>query len=91
MSEWHVYQLNECDWWVARSMEEAQADYAKECGADIEDPHELDDAEMGRRTFVDCDEDESEIDGGRRSFREELERRVAAGLASPGPFASTEN
>lgn len=89
---WRVYRLNDCDWWVARSLEEAKADYIASCGGDddsFEDPHELTDAELDRMQINGMDENER-LAGTKHSFREELKQRVAAGLTGPAFFASTE-
>jgi hypothetical protein len=51
---WHVYQLNDCDWWLAPSLEEACSAALIEYGDDttmIEGAHELTDAELDRLKF----------------------------------------
>lgn len=81
-----VFRLNDCDWWMAESLEAAKADYTKETGLTEEDepfddPHELDEETMDTLIFVD--------DGIKRTFREELARRIAIG-DTLGMFATTE-
>jgi hypothetical protein len=89
--------MDSCDWWIARTLEEAIADYrAGWADADLTEARELTDAELDRLVFVDLAPDpehgrDPEISATvRRSFRQELARRVAAGLSEPGIFASTE-
>lgn len=87
-----VFQMNDCDWWLAPSLDEAKADYIREMGAspeELEDAFELDDTALDRLNFTD---DRALPDGElvKRPFREELERRIAAGDTGPGFFASTE-
>jgi hypothetical protein len=93
MSEWKIFQLNDCDWWVARSLDEAKADYEKQCGPDdgwlYDDPHELTDADMDRLKMRDTDENEQPT-GELLTFREYLAQMVADGLSEPTMFASTE-
>lgn len=90
---WRVFQMSECDWWVARSAAEAQADYQQQTGVEADELygfHELSDAEMERLQFIDSDEDERPT-GGKRSFAAELARRVADDrLSAPEMFATTE-
>jgi hypothetical protein len=90
---WRVYRLNDCDWWVARTLEEAKADFIQTVGSDwgneFEDAEELSEADMERLQFIDTDEDERPL-GTKTSFRDELARRVAAGITAPEQFASTE-
>ena len=90
-----VFRLNECDWWMARSLIEAKADYLATFGPmpedeAFDDPRELSDADLDRLQFVDTDVDENPIKGSRRSFREELQQRIEAGANWPQHFASTE-
>ncbi len=91
---WRVYALDDCDWWVARSLDEALQDYQTQTGIrpdgpEVEDAYELTDAELDSLKFTDCDEHERPT-GDARTFREELARRVAEGLSAPEHFASTE-
>ena len=69
-----VFQLNDCDWWMAPTLEAAIEAAVQETGipADelVEDPHELTAADM-RRLWIMAD------DGAReRTFAAELERRL---------------
>lgn len=84
---WRVYRLNDCDWWVARTLDEAIADYRRECGVDvcIEGEHELTEQELDRLMY--CDEDCKK----RIPFRQALKNMVDAGLSKPEMFASTEH
>jgi phage-related protein len=83
---WKVFKLNDCDWWLARTLEEAMADCRYQCGdVDFEDEHDLTDKELDRLMY--CDEDcKTKI-----PFREALRERVEAGIAKPEMFASTEH
>jgi hypothetical protein len=87
-----VFEMNDCDWWLANSAEEALADIrgvspsASDAPPEIA-PRELTDEELDRLIFSD---DLSEPNAAKRTFREELNRRIAAGVTTPEPFASTE-
>ena len=94
MGIWHVYEINDCDWYLARSLDEAKAtatvdyggpEYAEdmiESGA-----HELTDAELDKTLFTVDDAGASVAP--KISFREELANRVANN-PQPSLFASTE-
>lgn len=87
-----IFKMNDCDWWMAPTLEEAIQGVKTEHPMDwedmIEDPKELTDAQLDSHKFR---LDEGEEDGERKhcSFREELDRRVAAGSKTE-LFASTE-
>jgi hypothetical protein len=95
---WRVFRLNDCDWWVARTLDEAKEDAARTWGFRyvedaenvFEEPQELDDATLDRLHFIDTDERERPVKTSRRTFRAELAQRVAAGLSKPELFACTE-
>lgn len=91
---WRVFRINDCEWWVARTLDEAKSDYLRQTGCSEEeafdDPHELDEATMDRLHFIDQDENERPLKDSRRPFRTELAQRVAAGLSKPEMFACTE-
>ncbi len=89
---WRVYQLNDCDWWFARSMAEAKESAAKHYGCETTDPesfqddaHELTDAELDNLQYF---PDESRT-GFHHSFREQL-RVMASTETEPQMFGSTE-
>lgn len=74
---WRVFRMNDVDWWMARTLEEARASYKRETGDDeTEDACELTDEEMDRLMFHETDENERPTKKGRRTFREELRQRV---------------
>lgn len=87
-----IYQLNDCEWWMAYSLEQAIETAIKQTGCtreEVYDPEwadgELTDAQLDKLQFVD-----TEAEGQpKRSFREQLAIEVAAGRG-PGLFASTE-
>lgn len=90
-----VFRLNDCDWWAARTLEEAKADYQKCCGpmADEEafdEPRELTDAELDRLKFHDRDDADRIIRKTIRTFREELRQQAHADSITPRMFACTE-
>jgi hypothetical protein len=90
---WRVFKMDDCDWWVAHTLAEAKASYQYETGVDdesVEDARELTDEELDRLRFVDTDEAGHPVKETRCTFREELARRVSAGLSKPELFACTE-
>lgn len=87
-----IFEMNDCDWWLANTAEEAKADFREIYGSHEHDfhpegPRELTGEELDKLIFSD---DLSEPNAAKRTFREELERRLSAGVTSPEPFASTE-
>lgn len=67
-----IYYMNDCEWWMASSAEEAQRDYLNECGYEPEDemieegcPRQLTEEELDKRRF-------KKDDGTECSFREEM-------------------
>lgn len=83
-----VYRLDDCDWWAGESLQACLKEARAQCGEDCypDDPsiqHELSDQTMQVMKFTD-------EDGEKRSFAEELSRRIAAGDEFPQLFASTE-
>ncbi len=93
---WRVFRLTDYEWWVARTLDEAKADAAKEWGYTVEEaerdemfdePHELSDAELENTKF----QEYMDVATKRTcTFREELDRMIAAGLSEPGFFAGME-
>lgn len=84
----YVYQLNEDEFWMGRSLSVTIAAYQDMCGPDIldhydEKPFQLSEQDMQIKTIM-CD------DGIRRTFAEELALRVADGCLMECPFAGTE-
>lgn len=83
-----VYRLDDYDWWAGESLSACLKEARAQCGDDCypDDPsiqHELSDQTMQVMKFTD-------EDGEKRSFAEELNRRIAAGEEFPQMFASTE-
>jgi hypothetical protein len=91
MNEWKVFRVSDVDWWLARSFDEAVADYEKQ-GGDWEpgDVRALTDDEMDKLRYHDSSENGDAPIGRGRTFRRELANRVAAGLSAPELFATTE-
>ncbi len=88
---WRVFHMNDIDWWLARTLDEAKSDYTRQTGdEDLDDAYELTDEELDRLHFVDTDERERPVTKSRRTFREELAQRVASGVNEPELFACTE-
>ncbi len=95
----HIYRLNDYEWYMAPSLEEAITAAMQTTGSSREDVFTSDgshlpltDAELDTLRYVDADEpgsDEPEEGWPNRSFREELAKRVAAGCGAE-VFASTE-
>lgn len=85
MSEVRVYRMDDMEWWAGASLADCVAEGRRQCGdecyPDDDEQHELSDAEMQRLTFVD-------EDGSKRTFAEELARRIAAGETFPQQFAA---
>lgn len=93
-----VFAMNDCDWYAARSLDEAKASYARTVHSDnydvaedkdgiFDDPYELTAEQMDRlRFWGDADEpSKTPI-----TFREQLSKMVADGDSFPCFFASTE-
>lgn len=85
---WRVYKLNDCDWWVARTLEEAKASFQATCGPmddeeAFDEPYELTDADMDRLKIVDHDDPKTPA----MTFRQYLD---AMAPTKPDMFASTE-
>lgn len=89
---WGVFRINDCDWWLARSAEEARADAARLYGCKPED--EEIDKDIPRLTeeqleahafFPDADRGSKSI-----TFAEELKNRITASNPRVEMFATTE-
>ena len=84
-----IFRLNDYDWWIAETQEQAIADYIKDVGLSeeetIDNPGELNEKQLNSYIFTD-----NEIaNTPQRTFKEELQRRINAGATSE-MFASTE-
>lgn len=84
-----IFEVCDCEWWIgldAESVRQAvmESGYAAEDLADIQ---ELDDSDLERLKYTDCDEDERPI-GAVRTFREQLAIEAAAGGELPRLFAA---
>ncbi len=93
MKEAHVYSMNDCDWVAAFSLESAVAWYKHEIGGStgdevLDDPSELDDAEMASLKFR--HDRDGDPEGPTISFRARLAELAAEAQEFPCFFASTE-
>jgi hypothetical protein len=96
-----VFQMNDCDWWMAPSLTQAIVGYVRHCGCtisdnpDAEELHRFEGAEIdGARELTEAELDSityhpDEARAVSRTFREELALRVAEGARSE-IFATTE-
>lgn len=88
--KWHVYKINDCDWWLARTLDEAKQSAAEYYGCGLDDEMICDAAKI---TNNELDSLQFYPDGNRKgyhhSFRDELALRI---IASPKAemFATTE-
>lgn len=92
-ADFFVYEMNDWIWYVARSLEEAKRFCVVDSGCDekdVENAREVSPEEMDRLQFY--DDIYAGEDSTKRSFREELDRRIARhrGLTGPEVFATTE-
>lgn len=96
-NSWKVYAMNDCDWYVARTPEEAveamrenmgykNVDDLKGDGMLDDQPTELSADDLDGHYFH-LDESKS---GPTITFRAQLDRMIAEGKGLPGFFASTE-
>jgi hypothetical protein len=93
----NVYQINDCDWYAGADADSCIRLYIDKYDGDVDlldeygPPTQLTDAALATRLFTDIDYSENphgtEL---RRTFREELDRLIAAGVDFPIMFASTE-
>lgn len=95
--EWKIYEMNDCDWYAARTPEEAVEAMRENMGyKSIEElrgdamfesePQELSDGDMDRLSFYLDDSGK----GQKISFRAQLQRMIEGADELPGFFASTE-
>lgn len=87
-----VFQLNDCDWVAAETLDEATQWYRDRSGVDyetVDDPWELSDEDMDRLQFHETDDNDRFLE--KISFRVALARRLAEGWQAPFLFASTEH
>lgn len=88
-----IFQLNDYEWWIGPSLEacvkQALEDWKLTAEDGLEDPHELTDEELDRLIFED-DDGTDERPNSKRTFRAELDIRMAAGKVGPCIFAGTE-
>ncbi len=92
-----VFRMNDCDYYMAftqsLAVEKARDDYGIRVGDTLgqemfEDCREMTKEEMDEHNYVD---DMDNPQSSRRTFAEELQRRIDEGDTSPQLFASTEH
>lgn len=91
-----VFEMDDCEWWRAPSLEDVIAARMSECGMTREEvvqdgcPRELTEAELNQLKYVDWNPDEEEPETGwpERTFREQLNLEDEAGSPA-GVFAAT--
>lgn len=96
---WRVYRVNDCEWWIGRNPAEVRKMFVEAQGCSEEDCEryellgeirELTDEELDRLVFTDYERDAGDP-MRKRTFREELERRIRLERPEfPQHFASTE-
>ena len=84
-----IFALNDCDWVIGESLEACKKYYLENISEEIDDVRELTAEELDTTFFYDMDEDEN-ILGPKRTFKEQLKIEVEAGGEFPRIFASTE-
>lgn len=92
--QYWVFQMNDCDWYLATSLHEAVQQYQSESNCDdeeIADARPLSQLEMDELIFRDEGVDSDTYEPIERSFRLQLARMIEEGDTKPGLFASTES
>lgn len=96
-NDWKVYAMNDCDWYAARTPEEALEAMRGNMGYESLEHLRADamcDAEPEELSTAALNDLRFHLDDSRTgptiSFREQLERMIADGDPLPGFFASTE-
>lgn len=95
MSEIKIFQMNDCDWWAADSLESAIQDCMEQYGytreqVEEDEPRELTDEELDSLQYTD---DPSDSEAETRTFREQLkvmQQEPEKYTPHPCLFASTE-
>lgn len=90
-NQMHVFRLTDCEWWMARTLDEAKTDYTQVTGEQADDDaRQLSEEDLDRLWYVDTNEDETPNATMRCSFRQELANRIATGISKPEVFACTD-
>jgi hypothetical protein len=81
-----VFKVNDCDWWMAETAEQAKLAAIEFYGDEdmVEEVEELTDEQMNSHTFYDEDDETT------RTFEAQLLKRIKEGATEPEMFASTE-
>jgi hypothetical protein len=92
--ELKIYCMNDCDYWLDYSLDEAKKNYCELCGEiddNVDEAFELSDDQLDTLCYtVPQDEKPSYCEAGRYSFREMLILFLDNEENKPGLFASTE-
>lgn len=86
-----IIQMNDCDWFIGKSLESCVTDAMKNYYDDstyVEDARELTEDELDTMKFSDRSDDGQ--DETTRTFRKQLAIEIAKGGEFPRMFASTE-
>lgn len=89
MNDIKIFRMNDCDWWMAPSIEEAKKDFISNYGDDQLDESEIEELNDDALDGLFYIEDWCEPTERRISFREALALRVAEGCHTE-LFATTE-
>jgi hypothetical protein len=87
-----IWNLDDCEWYAGRSLEEVSAFYKNQCGVDPDPDYvqELTGADLDRLKFAVDEPRRIPADQKFITFREQLQNMVNAGEAFPNYFATTE-
>lgn len=80
-----IFCMNDDEYWMANSLEEAKADYLDTTGEAADEAEEVSDEDLDRLTIKDVDEDERPT-GKVFTFREYLQQQIAEGANTPQIF-----
>ncbi len=89
-----IFSIDDMDWWIGADAESVWAAAVQEYGytdEDIENFHELSDAELDALQYFDVDDEDERHIGDPRTFRAQLDIEIAAGGKFPRFFASEEH
>jgi hypothetical protein len=91
MADIKIFEMNDCDWMAATTLEEAVEEYKASLDGEFDEadpPRELTAYEMELLRFRETGPDDEPLE--KKSFRAKLDEMIAAGESFPCFFASTE-